>query len=64
MRRALDLVRPEFKKRTLEAVLLVVVEGHDPADVARKLGMTVGAVYTAKSKVLSRLREVMGEWID
>jgi len=33
------------------------VEGRQAADVAAELGMSVGAVYIAKSRVLKRLRD-------
>jgi RNA polymerase sigma-70 factor (ECF subfamily) len=55
-RAALDLVRPEFQPHTWEAAWRLTVEGHSAKDVAAELGMSVGAVYTAKSRVLSRLR--------
>ena len=35
----------------------VVVEGRCARDVALKFGMKDGAVYTAKSRVLKKLRE-------
>jgi RNA polymerase sigma-70 factor (ECF subfamily) len=59
--RALDLVRSEFADRTWQAFWLVVVEGGLPAEVARQLGMTLAAVYMAKSRVLGRLRQELGE---
>jgi RNA polymerase sigma-70 factor (ECF subfamily) len=59
VRRALELVRPEFQSRTWEAAWRVAVDGQSPADVAAALGMTAGAVYTAKSRVLGRLRELL-----
>jgi RNA polymerase sigma-70 factor (ECF subfamily) len=61
VRRALELVRPEFQPRTWEAAWRVAVDGQDPADVGTALGMTAGAVYTAKSRVMSRLRELLSD---
>jgi RNA polymerase sigma-70 factor (ECF subfamily) len=55
-RRALELVRTEFEPRTWQAAWRTAAEGQSPTDVAADLGMSVGAVYTAKSKVLARLR--------
>jgi RNA polymerase sigma-70 factor (ECF subfamily) len=55
--RALELVRNEFEDRTWQAFLRVVVGGEHPSHVAADLDMTVGAVYTAKWRVLRRLRE-------
>lgn len=55
--RALELVRAEFEERTFQAFLRVAVGGQRPADVAADLGTSVGAVCTAKWRVLRRLRE-------
>jgi RNA polymerase sigma-70 factor (ECF subfamily) len=57
VRRALELVRPEFAEHTWQACLQTAVEGRRPADVAADLEMTVGAVYVARSRVLKRLRK-------
>ncbi len=56
-RHSLDLVRGQFKDRTWQAFWRVVVAGDKPADVAEDLGMSVAAVYTAKSRVFQRVRE-------
>jgi RNA polymerase sigma-70 factor (ECF subfamily) len=37
------------------------VEGRTPRDVAAELAMTSGAVRVAKSRVLQRLREELGD---
>jgi RNA polymerase sigma-70 factor (ECF subfamily) len=58
-RRGLDLIRAEFEERTWQAFWRVA--GQDPADVAAALGLSRNAVYVAKSRVLRRLREVLGE---
>ena len=60
-RRALQLVQSEFEGRTWEAFWRSAVDGHAPADVAHDLGMTPAAVRKAKSRVLHRLREEVGE---
>jgi len=56
-RRALELVRGEFEDRTFQAFLRVTAGGQSPAEVAEALGMTPQAVYTAKCRVLNRLRQ-------
>jgi RNA polymerase sigma-70 factor (ECF subfamily) len=61
--RGLELVRAEFENRTWEAFWRTAVEGHAPADVAEDLGMTVQAVYQAKSRVLRRLRQELDEML-
>jgi RNA polymerase sigma-70 factor (ECF subfamily) len=60
-RRALDVIRTEFTDRTWQAFWKVVIEGRVPADVAADLAMSRNAVYLARSHVLRRLREVLGE---
>ena len=54
---AIQLVRDEFEPRTWEVFTRLAVDGHDPGQVAAEFGMTMGAVYTAKSRVLRRLRQ-------
>ena len=56
-RRGLELVRAEFEDRTWQAFRRTAVEGQSPAHVAEDLGMTLQAVYQAKSRVLRRLRQ-------
>lgn len=53
---AADRVRGTFRPSTWEAFWRTAVEGHAAADVAADLGLTVGAVYTAKSRVLDAIR--------
>ena len=59
--RALELVRGEFEERTWRAFWLTAVEDRVPGDVATELGMSPGAIRVAKSRVLRRLREELGE---
>lgn len=56
-RRALELMRSEFSENAWRACWEHVVEGRPAAEIAEQLGMTVNAVYIAKSRVLRRLRE-------
>jgi len=59
--RGLDLIRDEFEERTWKAFWKTAVEGRAPRDVAVELSMTSGAVRVAKSRVLQRLREELGD---
>jgi len=56
-RRAVELVRAEFEPCTWEAWWKTAVEGRQAADVAADMGMSLAAVYKAKSRVLLRLRQ-------
>ncbi len=55
--RALRLMQSDFEATTWKACWEHVVSGRSAADVARQLGISVGAVYVAKSRVLRRLRQ-------
>jgi RNA polymerase sigma-70 factor (ECF subfamily) len=54
--RALELMQSEFQPTTWRACWEVVVSGRSAAEVAAELGITVDSVYSAKSRVLRRLR--------
>ena len=50
-------VRCEFQEATWQAFWLTATEGKSAAEAGAALGMTVGAVYTAKSRVLDRIKK-------
>lgn len=58
---ALKLVRDEFEGRSWQAFWRMTVEGQASADIAKDLGMTSAAVRQAKSRVLRRLKDFLGE---
>lgn len=62
--RAMRLLRAEFQPDTWQACWDLVVSGRPAAEVADKFGMTVGAVYVAKSRVLKRLRQELVGLLD
>jgi RNA polymerase sigma-70 factor (ECF subfamily) len=57
VRRAIDLMQTEFEETTWRAFWQTAVEGRSGADVAENLGLTIGAVYKSKSRVLRKLRD-------
>ena len=59
--RGLELIRGEFEERTWRAFWRTAVEGRSPGDVAADLSMSPGAIRVAKSRVLQRLREELGD---
>jgi RNA polymerase sigma-70 factor (ECF subfamily) len=63
-RRTLELVRGEFAAQTWQAFWLTVVEGRSPAALGPELRMTPAAIRQAKSRVLRRLKEEMGDLLD
>ena len=56
---AIEQVRGEFRETTWQAFWQTAVKGNQGKNVARDLGMSVGAVYIAKSRVVARLKEVV-----
>ncbi|MBN2577934.1 MAG: sigma-70 family RNA polymerase sigma factor, partial [Pirellulales bacterium] len=60
-RRVLESIRAEFEPRTWEAFWRTTIDGQSPAHVAEDLAMTVPAVYMAKSRILRRLRQALGQ---
>jgi RNA polymerase sigma-70 factor, ECF subfamily len=61
---ALQLMQAEFQPTTWKACWEHVVGGREAAAVARELGITVNAVYLAKSRVLRRLRQELAGMLD
>jgi RNA polymerase sigma-70 factor (ECF subfamily) len=57
LRCLLDVIALEFEPGTVQAFRRVALEGVSSEEAARELGLSVGAVYIAKSRVLHRLRE-------
>jgi RNA polymerase sigma-70 factor, ECF subfamily len=64
LRRALHLLRDEFEDRTWQAFWRVTVEGQASADVAADLCLSLNAVYKAKSRVLQRFRQELGDLLE
>lgn len=54
---AMERVKGEFQEKTWRAFWLTAVDGLAAAEVARQVGISAGAVYVAKSRVLARLKE-------
>ena len=54
---AAERVRGQVSESTWQAFWRTAVEGQSGKDAAAELGMTVAAVYLAKSRVMARLRE-------
>jgi RNA polymerase sigma-70 factor (ECF subfamily) len=56
---AAEKARPEFQGATWEAFWLTAVQSVSVKDAAHRLGISVGAVYIARSRVIARLRELI-----
>lgn len=62
--RALQLIQEDFEPRTWQAFWKVVVDGKSTRDAADELDMKPGTVRVAKSRVLQRLRQELGDVIE
>ena len=54
---AMEHVKHEFQETTWRAFWLTAVDGRSAADAAAQTGLSAGAVYVAKSRVLARLKD-------
>lgn len=59
-RRALALLQSDFQPATWQAFWGTAVDNRPAAEVAAELGISLAAVYKAKSRVLARLRQELG----
>jgi RNA polymerase sigma-70 factor (ECF subfamily) len=59
--RVLEIVESEFEPSTWRAFYRVVIDGVSPKAVAEELGLSVNSVYLAKSRVLRRVRDELGD---
>jgi RNA polymerase sigma factor (sigma-70 family) len=58
LRYAASVARGEFSDASWTAFWMTSMDGADANSAAAKLGMSVGAVHTAKCRVLSRIRQI------
>ena len=63
-RRGLELVKGEFEPRTWQMFWRHVVGERSPAEVAAEMGVSSAAVRQAKSRVLRRLKEELGDLVE
>jgi RNA polymerase sigma-70 factor (ECF subfamily) len=54
---AMEQVKHEFQETTWRAFWLTAVDGRSAAEAAAQTGLSAGAVYVAKSRVLARLKD-------
>jgi RNA polymerase sigma-70 factor (ECF subfamily) len=61
---ATERVRLTFEDATWQAFAQTAIDGKPVKDVAAGLGMTVGAVYIARSRVLGRIKDEVRKLLD
>ena len=62
--KALEVIRRDFEETTWRAFLSTTVEGRPTAAVAAELGLSEGAIYTGKARILTRLRREFADFVD
>ena len=63
-RQSLEQVRGEFEPSTWWAFWLTAIEERSPAALVDELGMSVAAIRQAKSRVLRRIKQELGEILE
>lgn len=61
---AVERVQGTVKASTWQAFWITAVNDRSAEEAASELGMSVGAVYIARSRIMSRLREEVQKWED
>lgn len=54
---AMDRIKSEFQEKSWRAFWMTAVDGIAAAEVAKEIGISPGAIYVAKSRILARLKE-------
>lgn len=58
---AMERIKSEFQDNTWRAFWLTAVDGRSAAEASREVGLSTGAVYVAKSRVLARLKDAVAQ---
>ncbi len=64
VRRALDLIKPDFSENSWTAFCNVAIEGKEVKEMAKKLGMTDQAIRQAIYRIRRRLRQELEGLLD
>lgn len=64
MQSLLEMIRPQFTPATWQAFARFALDDVPAADVAAELNVSVNTVYIAKSRVLTKLRQVGAGLLD
>jgi RNA polymerase sigma-70 factor (ECF subfamily) len=61
---AADQIRHEFRRATWDAFWNTTVDNKSVEDTAAQLGLTCGAIYAARSRIMRRLKETVSQFDD
>lgn len=64
LQQLLEKIRPLVRQSTWDAFKAVTMDGKTPDEAASELAISVNAVYVAKSRVLSQLRQLSEGLVD
>lgn len=64
MGRAVEQIRQEFKESSWRSFIMTTVDGRQADKVAEELGISVGSVYAAKFRIVSRIRKLVARFDD
>jgi RNA polymerase sigma-70 factor (ECF subfamily) len=59
--RVAEQVKREVRKTTWQSFWMTAIGGQKPEQVAEELGVSLGSVYTAKCRVVARIRAKIAE---
>lgn len=57
-------IKPDVSEKNWLCFWETAISGRAPEDVASELGMSIGSVYTAKCRMISRIRKVVASYDD
>jgi RNA polymerase sigma-70 factor (ECF subfamily) len=60
--RAVEVVRRDFEPATWEMFWQLEMEGQTAQEIAAARSVSVWSVYKSRSRVLARLRDLLGDW--
>ncbi len=64
VRRALEMIQPEFNERNWEAFIAVAIDGESATDVAERFGIQAQTVRQANYRIRRRLRVILQDLGD
>jgi len=59
---AAESVKSQFQESTWRAFWLTTVDGESIESTSKLLGISVGAIYVARSRVLARIKSVVADF--
>ena len=61
---AMEMIQPEFRPKTWEAVKKFLLNDQTAAQIADETGVSVWTIYAAKSRLMARLKEELNGLVD